>query len=73
MVKRANLCLEDEGVLLLLERDLDLECLLFSSFLSDLRKERKNCIKKCLTRGVCESMCEIQESKSSPPGVQRHV
>lgn len=29
-----RLCLEDEGVLLLLDRDLDLECLRFSSFLS---------------------------------------
>lgn len=34
----SHLCLDEEGVLLLLERDLDLECLRFSSFLSEKGK-----------------------------------
>lgn len=33
-----HLCLDEEGVLLLLERDLDRECLRFSSFLSEKGK-----------------------------------
>lgn len=52
---RDRLCLEDEGVLLLLERDLDRECLLFSSFLSGFLKmggEKRSYIKKCLTSGI---------------------
>lgn len=36
----SHLCLDEEGVLLLLERDLDLECRRFSSFLSEKRKSR---------------------------------
>lgn len=57
-----RLCLEDEGVLLLLERDLDLECLRFSSFLSgSMAADIRDCASRTLFMASSISLLEVSD------------